>query len=481
MRSFLPWRVTWVSSRLLAGTLLFLPGWVLAQEAAEKGATTEPDTSDQEAKSAAAETTPSLTTEPMLWAEPRRRELLKNEFKEYAGVSLSEPERASLFNSVLQMAKGGALDRTAIKRHIDSNSVELTKRANIAAMMGSEGAGRNPRALDEAANRLIQPLLEPPIAANSAFRGLYIANLMAAAPSLLEGHLFTRTLAMVVLSRTGSPEVIPILIEQINNPEQTQMVKLLAAVGLTAATQQGRRLLDPNSQSIPAARALAELLSNDPSLPWPVQARALEALGALRQATSQPLNSQPEIAAAAFELLANSDAQPSTRAWAGWALSRMLYSSPQGAVNHELVAWELGQVAASVGESVAAIPFAKETPTRNLRLVARFAEPLLRILDAFAGEPEVTQSGLNRLVSSPTALRGVEQRIRALAAACLQYSQSVGGQVEGARAEVVATLDELKRYLVQNPPKQGEFFAGGPKVELPEPAKAATPKRAGGG
>jgi hypothetical protein len=91
MRSFLPWRVTWVSSRLLAGTLLFLPGWVLAQEAAEKGATTEPDTSDQEAKSAAAETTPSLTTEPMLWAEPRRRELLKNEFKEYAGVSLSEP------------------------------------------------------------------------------------------------------------------------------------------------------------------------------------------------------------------------------------------------------------------------------------------------------------------------------------------------------------------------------------------------------
>jgi hypothetical protein len=459
--------------------LCFAAGAAAQESAAGKGETAEPaKDAPAAAEGAVPEALPSVSTEPTLWAEPRRRELLRNEFKEYAGPSLSEPERAALFNSVLQMARGGALDRAAIKRHVDTNAVELTKRSNIAAMMGTEGAGRNTRALDEAANRLIQPLLEAPTAANTAFRGVYVANLLAAAPTLLQGHLLTRTLFMVVLSRAGSPEVIPELIKQLSDPSQTHSVKLLAAVGLTAAGQRGRRLLDPNAQSIPAARAIASFLQEEKDLPWPVQVRALEALGSMRQSTANPLGARPEIAAVAFELLADPEVDPIARVWAGWAISRMDFPQQAGEPNIELVAYELGEAAAAVGEKVVEVPFAKETPARNLKLVARWSEPLLRILDAFVGDPEVSRSGLNRQAARAIALRGIEQRIRALASACLAYSQSVGGQVEAARADVVAALDELKRYLAQNPPKEAQFFPGGPEVALPDPAPGAAAKKA---
>jgi hypothetical protein len=446
-------------------------GQVRAQDPARKSELPEGESASSSRPESAGPI--ELPVDPVLWPEPRRAELLRNEYPEISGPIMSVRDRDTLAARIAEMAQGRGLDRAEVKRHVDHNVSELTRRANIAAMLGSEGAGRNPRALDEAANRLLAPLLEPSTPANQSFRREYVARLLDHQQQILRGHLLSRAFYMVVLSRAGIPEVVPLMIELIRDPEQPYTVKLLAAVGLTTASDQGRRPLDANTQAVPAARALAQFLRSVPDAPWPVQIRCLEALGSLRVATENPLSGGAEIAGVAFEILANPAYEPLVRAWAGRALSRLVYPTQVRGLNLDLVAYELGWVAVAAGEKIVSLPIPESAPTKNLLLVSRWVEPLLRALEAFVGDEQIRGSGLNALTGGSALTRGVEQRIRALASAAIRYSQSAGAQVRLARVDVEAALEELRTYLTNNRPENAEFYAGGPVAELPAAGSSA--------
>jgi hypothetical protein len=413
----------------------------------------------------------ALAVDKLQWPEPRRLELLRNQFKELPTVALAERER----NAVLEMAKGlGSLDVNLIRTYVAANAADLTKRANIAAMLGDNPGARNERAMDEAAGRLLQPLLEPATSTNAVFRRDYVKALIDQANTLLQGHLLTRTFYMVVLSRGGADELIPVFIQQLRDPQQTYMVKLLAAVGLTNVAQNGRRPPDANTRAIPAANALADFLRvAPPDAPWPVICRCLEALAAMRQSTENPVNGKAELADVAFDLLSRDDAEPQIRVWAGWALSRVQYPQSVRGLNFDLVASLLADTAADLGDRAAQIPLKGSNVSRNQRLVAKIAEALLRILEAFTGSSDIRGSGLETLSRGSTAVRGFEQRVRAVASDCMQLSLAAGNQIEPARKTLAEAVSQLRAYIDQNPPKSRAFYNGGPELAAPAPAAGA--------
>ena len=417
------------------------------------------------------------------WPEPRRLELLRNEFKELPTVLLVDRDR----NAILEMAKGlGGIDSQLIKKYVSAYAAELTKHVNIAAMLSDEPGQRNQRAMDEAADRLLQPLLEPATSTNATFRREYANALITQVPVLLQGHLLTRTFYMVVLSRGGVDELIPVLIDQLKDPQQTYLVKLLAAVGLTHVAQNGRRPPDAVSKAIPAANAIADFLRvAPPDAPWPVICRCLEALAALRQATENPLSGKADFADIAFDLLSRDDAEPQIRVWAGWALSRLQYPASVRGLNFDLVASLLADTAVDLAEHATEIPLKGSNVSRNQRLVARQTEALLRVLEAFTGSSDVRGSGLEQLSRDSVGVRGFEQRVRAVAGDCLQLSQAAGSQIEPARKTLLEAVDQLRTYIDQNPPKSRAFYTNGPELAAPaeEPPAApdSVPVRATGG
>jgi hypothetical protein len=441
-------------------------------------------TKDQAAPAAPVDSSQIYKPEPELWAEPRRFDLLENTFDEIRGQVLTgNDERA-----IAQMATGQApVDAELIKKYVTHCASELTRHSNIEALLQPQAnlrpGQRNPaKNMEDAANDLVGPLLEPPSAGNRGFREAYVKELNDQAPKLLQGHLHTRTFYMIVLSRAASPQVIPTLIAQIRDKNQPFMVKLLASVGLTNIARAFPQL-DPNSQSIPAARALAEFLAENPEIFWPIKWRALEALGSLRQATANASAGKAELAAVPFAILANPDEKVDVRAWAAWTLGWMQVPPQVRDYNFELVAYASGRAAVSIGEKIAALPVPDENPTQNLRMVPRLADPLVRILAAFVGDAGVRGSGLNNS-NHPDAsrardmTRGIEQRIRAVASKAIEFSQSVGIQVRPKHAELVSAVEELRSFLAKNPPKVDELYPGGPKYDVPAPG--AKPRAPGG-
>ena len=415
----------------------------------------------------------SSLVDKLQWPEPRRQELLRNEFKELPTTLLVDRERTAL----VEMARGqGAFDAALIRKYVNSYAAELTKHVNIAAMLGTDSTARNQKAMDEAAGRLLQPLLEPATAANATFRREYANALLAQAPALLQGHMLTRTFYMVVLSRAGSEDLVPLLIEQVRDPEQTYMVKLLAAVGLTNISQNGRKPPEASSRAIPAAKAIADFLRvAPPDAPWPVVCRNLEALGSLRQSAGNPLSGQADIADVAFELLSRRDVDPQVRIWAGWALSRLQYPATVRDLNLDTVAYLLSETAVYLSEQATQIPLKGGNLARNQRLVARVAESLLRILESFTGTSEIRGSGLTPLSRESAYVRALEQRVRAVASNCLDLSQAVGTQAEPTRNALAESALQLRTYLQQNPPKGHLFYAGGPEMAIFD-AEAGTEK-----
>ena len=281
---------------------------------------------------------------------------------------------------------------------------------------------------------------------------------------------------MVVLSRAGSEDLVPLLIEQVRDPEQTYMVKLLAAVGLTNISQNGRKPPEASSRAIPAAKAIADFLRvAPPDAPWPVVCRNLEALGSLRQSAGNPLSGQADIADVAFELLSRRDVDPQVRIWAGWALSRLQYPATVRDLNLDTVAYLLSETAVYLSEQATQIPLKGGNLARNQRLVARVAESLLRILESFTGTSEIRGSGLTPLSRESAYVRALEQRVRAVASNCLDLSQAVGTQAEPTRKALAESALQLRTYLQQNPPKGHLFYAGGPEMAIFD-AEAGTEK-----
>ena len=157
----------------------------------------------------------------------------------------------------------------------------MTNQANIKALLESSDSpvGAAARGLEVATNHLLEPLTSARSNNNTSFLNAYNQVLLSRLPQLLDKHLLTRIEAMIVLGNSRNPNAIDLFVKQLGDPNQTVWVKLWAARGLANITQDGQTDLDAQ-RGMRAGKAVADFLEKEKDLPWPVQVRALEALGA---------------------------------------------------------------------------------------------------------------------------------------------------------------------------------------------------------
>jgi hypothetical protein len=302
-----------------------------------------------------------------------------------------------IINTVKSMGAGSTTtDRATIERFVQHCIAELTSHTNLRALIDPAAnipaGSRAHFAIQEATDNLIEPILNARAARNTGFLTTYNQVLLQMLPPLLEGHLLTRIEAMIVLAQTGSPDVVDIFVKQLNDRDQTVWVKLWAARGLTNIEQLSNYNLD-DPRAIRAGKAVADFLNEEKDIPWPVQYRALEALGSLRWAsTPRPANGQPEMAGAAMRFLTDPEARLEVRAEAGWALGMMQVNAGIAKYNFSLIAYAVGEVAASLGERV------HNSFPENVTLAAHWSALLMsQIHQVFDGIPNARDSGLLRI------------------------------------------------------------------------------------
>ncbi len=288
-----------------------------------------------------------------IFKDPRAEEALPNTFPSLPGTT----PIPTLIRTIRAMASRSiATDRSQIQRFVEGYAADLTGHTNIRAVINPPphlGPGSSAyKAIEHATDGLIEPILTAKQAGNTEFLNVYTQVLVSTLSKLLNNHLLARIEAMIVLAQTGSPETVDLFISQLKNPKQTVWVKLWAAKGLANIVQNGTRTDDLGPRAIPVAEALADFLEREKEIPWPVQLRVLEALGAMRLAAVPASRDKAKMATAAVEYLANPDAKTEVRAEAAWAVGMMRDLQGITKFNFPLVASHIGEVAADVGERV---------------------------------------------------------------------------------------------------------------------------------
>jgi len=366
---------------------------------------------------------------------------------------------------IKDMATGAAnSNRAQIEEFVKAQAAALTNRNNLKALFDT---GENVRftaavmkEFDKAATALMEPLSMAPNAVNTQFRKDYVAALLSTMPKLLNNHLYARTEAMIVLATTGDPEALPIFTAQLKDPDQVLAVKLWAARGITNATQNGRRDLDQGRANA-AAKALSDFLQSEADAPWPVQMRALEALGSLRFATDAQGRGMAEMATAALRFVADSDATPDVRAYGAWALGMMKTSQVPG-FNYPLAAYHIGQATVDLAEGVdSSISESTERATHLAGLI------LYRLLPALRGEEGVRESGLlnSSGLGGPARknLTDMATRMQAVSVAAFNVVSTAlpKSTFDSRKKELNAKVAALKDYLAKNKPSDTRLVPGG--------------------
>ncbi|MBX6314670.1 MAG: hypothetical protein IRY99_17410, partial [Isosphaeraceae bacterium] len=231
---------------------------------------------------------------PEQWPpDPRVQNALEGNFRPLQGGRAPSRDEQSAVLGLTAPAE-------TIAKYVRYYAAELTNPSYLKALTDPDGDTSRARKIAEATDKLVQPLMAANAKGNTSFRREYTKALLALMPELLKNQLHARIEAMLVLSRSGDPQAVPTFIEQLKDPDQVIAVKDLAAIGLLNVAQGGRARLDEATVAIPGAAALTEFLEKEPEAPWPVKAHALEALGALRQPTPNPLRAQADFATTAL-------------------------------------------------------------------------------------------------------------------------------------------------------------------------------------
>ncbi len=474
---------SWVLLLLLTLSLGFSTRFSQAQTEAPEApqAETTPESNPAEEQGAVDTKTGRITELDATYEDPNAQALLENQYPElHRNVRIIQGDE----RDVLQMAMGQQrIDRDKITNYIQNQAAELTKHSNIQAMLEPDSNPSGVERLSEAGEKLVRPLLEAQAANNEAFRREYSRVLLEKdiAPELLKNHLYARTMTMVALSRVGEEQAIPILIEQIRDPKQPLAVRMLAAIGLTSVARGGRQDVSP-TQAIEASRALTEFLEDEQNHWWPSQVRALEALGALRQASSSGSNPQADFSAQVLKYLADPDQSLSVRAWAAWALGMIRPSERNDKYNFQLIAYHAGRAAVEIGDQVL------ELEPENPELAKRLTNLLLQILVGFYGNSEIRNSGLlntphSNLLAQKTTIQPIADRVQKLTAAAIELNRAVGAQKPSRRTTLQSALEDLRTYLSQNPPQNVALIPDGPTFPVPSApgqqqakAEAAAPR-----
>jgi len=408
---------------------------------------------------------------PDRWEDPRAVAAMENTFPELPGV-VSSPADKILID---KLSKGQeSLDLAAIDRYVRSRAAMLTKKSYLKALIEPDAKGADPRPLEVAARELMAPMLVPASSANKSFRDAYVKKLIESFAKIWSGHLHSRTFAMIVLSRSGDPQALPVFAAQMKDPEQLAIVKLLAAVGISRVALDGRRDVD-DVVAIPAAKALADFLKREPETFWPAQFRAVEGLGSLRLATESPLGTKAEFAEVLVSLAVDPKTPPTVRAWASWALGMLRVPNSVRTYNYPLVANVIGAVAADLGSKVVEQPDTAQGKMRSL------ANLLVQTHFGLIGDPNTRTSGLARsnhpgAALSQAHIAEVEKRVRVVTKASYDLSTGPRSQMQGQRATLLAAIEDLRTFLMKPIPAGRSLYAGA--VPVPEPTAPAV---AGGG
>jgi hypothetical protein len=455
------------------------------EQAKESGPAAVGREQEQKEQSAVDPTTVQKRETIETWKDPNVEAALKNTFPELGPVR-PLPTQADE-EAIKRMASGQAdPDRGLIQRYVRSRARELTLRRTIENLLDTNGKGDEVRKIEEATTDLIAPLDLANDNRATRFREDYTKELVQTLRPLLSGHYFTRLEAMVVLSKSGDRQAIRLFNEVLKDPKQVLAVKERAAVGLMRVAQR-QNLNTP--EAVSASQALAEFLQNEPDAFWPAKVRALEALGALRQVTVNPLQSPADFATLVLKYLADPKARTDVRARAGWALGMLQFSGLNAKYNFPLVGYHLGQAAVDIGTRIVAAD-ADNSPDRARHLTSL----LLPLIESFRGDPSLAGSGLLNLnhpslASSRPFLQQVEQQIREIAKAAIELDKAPVDRIPKNpaqakkfqsrrapyRAALTKQVNELKAFLQTNAPKDRSLVPGGP--EFPGPAQVAAGAR----
>lgn len=400
--------------------------------------------------------------------DPNAAQALENEFTElYPRANTTAPALDRMEKAVNAMANGGNVDRVQIANYLQAQASIMTKHANIAAILNPDLPSKLVKDMEEAGYRLRHPL-ELAAGKNDNFRSIYTESLLSMAPDLLKNHLFARIWTMEALKLAREQSTIPILVDQLDDANQALSVKLLAAEALRDLTAGGTRDLGLQSAT-KAAQSLANFLDREKNAFWPVQFRALEALGALRVSTMSPTQPKAEFGETALRFLADPKAAPATRAWAGWSLGMMRPVNPQ--FNFTLVAFYDGLAAADIADEIL------QVREKNPQRASRLTELLVPLYQSFNGiGPSARNSGLlnaanPHLNAQKSQVSAIEALVRDVLARAIELSQAAGSQVKEREAALASAVSALRKGL--KAPAELALIPGGDA--FPPPANDAEP------
>ncbi|MDX2037392.1 MAG: hypothetical protein SFX72_12135 [Isosphaeraceae bacterium] len=412
-----------------------------------------------------------------IFKDPRAEKFLPNTFVQLP-YPAPRPTQNDM-NAVKAMVAGQtAIDRGLLSRYVDMQVAELTNHTNIRALIDPP-PGQSPnsaaaRAVERAVDALVTPIVvarsnQPP---NTAFLAAYLPLLQSKVPPLLDNHLIARTQGAIVLGTVGTPALVDLYIKQLADPNQVLWVKLWAARGLTEATQSGRVILDIE-RAYKAAAALIGIIENEADLPWPVQIRLLEAVGANRQASMNALDRKADVLSILCEVLTEPESRPDVRAWAAWALSMLELGSSIPKVNYPLLTYHIGELAASIGDRIGAEYDTLQGRFEKNKGPASYLTGLLvgQIEPALAGSANVRNSGiLGSAHPSAEANRPFAQsvltQVRAVGKAAVELMRAGGNLQIEARKNLAARVSELRGVLQKGMPKDVELTPGGLKLPI---------------
>jgi hypothetical protein len=406
------------------------------------------------------------------YEDPRAQEALTAEFPAlYPNLRRID---ADADRRIAAMAEGSAnADAAFIQTYVQYQLAQLTAKPNVGAMLDPAGNPQAAKAIEVAGANLLNPLLIAldPARPNPAFRATYTRALVAAAGDALKNNLYARTMLMVALSRSRDPQAFRVFRQVLDDPQQPLTLKILAAVGVTQAADDGRAGVDPG-EAVQLGRSLAGFLERELEAFWPSRYRAVEALGALRQASANLNEPKATLAASLLAVLADPQARPQVRAEAAWALGMLRPNVQNPRYNFELIAHHMGGAAADIGDVIVA------EGTANPVFATRLADQLLVLLSGIEGDPQIRNAGLLRVdhpnvANQRAAIQGVLDRVREVARAAVELSRSAGVQRAQRTAEVAAAVQALRAHLAKSPPADLALFPDGPTFPLAPPAGAA--------
>jgi hypothetical protein len=417
----------------------------------------------------------SATSSTEIFLDPNaKKALTKVEPLNFVGTAIKFGPADRDISSIQAMATGAmAVDTAFLRRYVEFFAVELSKRDNINAMI-SPPERLQPdaaRGLERAVERLIDPMIRGKATDQRAFLAAYNKALFdSQLVKLLENNLYSRIDAMIVLGMAGSTDsrALELYIAQIKKPDQVVWVKMWAARGISNAARQGKDNLD-FTKTIDAADALITLLDSDPKLPWPVQMRALEALGSLRLAVNK-VRKPVDAASVAMRFLADREARPEVRAWAAWALGMMKVSPQVSPYNFELLGHKIGELAVDLGQKiveeydVSAANFEKRKDRSNL-LTSLL---IFQVFPALDGQEGVTESGLLRsthpgLAAAKPFLTRVKDKVKDVTREAFELNRAGGVAQKSRRDDLDAKTSDLKGFLAQVNPKDRHLVPNGPE------------------